>query len=65
MVYQYRICGYTHDEEKEGKSFSELIEYPICKHLNIQILHTQVRHLYEPGFLTKGMSDLHGDVDMV
>ena len=24
MKYQCQICGYIHDEEKEGKSFKEL-----------------------------------------
>lgn len=31
MVYKCSICGYVFDEEKEGKSFSELTECPICK----------------------------------
>ncbi len=31
MVYKCSICGYVYDEEKEGKSFSELKECPICK----------------------------------
>lgn len=29
--YQCTICGYIFDEEKEGKSFSELKECPVCK----------------------------------
>ena len=31
MVYKCSICGYVFDEEKEGKSFSELTECPLCK----------------------------------
>ncbi len=31
MVYKCSICGYIFDEEKEGKSFSELTECPLCK----------------------------------
>ena len=31
MVYKCSICGYLFDEEKEGKSFSELTECPLCK----------------------------------
>lgn len=31
MVYKCSICGYEFDEEKEGKSFSELTECPLCK----------------------------------
>ncbi|MCR4600556.1 MAG: alpha-hydroxy-acid oxidizing protein [Clostridia bacterium] len=30
-VYRCTICGYIFDEEKEGKSFAELEECPICK----------------------------------
>ena len=29
--YQCTVCGYIFDEEKEGKSFSELTECPVCK----------------------------------
>ena len=29
--YQCSVCGYIFDEEKEGKSFSELTECPVCK----------------------------------
>lgn len=28
MKYQCQICGYIHDEEKEGKSFKELEKCP-------------------------------------
>ena len=31
MVYKCSICGYIFDEEKEGKSFSDLTECPLCK----------------------------------
>lgn len=31
MVYKCSVCGYIFDEEKEGKSFSELTECPLCK----------------------------------
>lgn len=31
MVYKCSICGYLYDEEKEGKSFYELTECPLCK----------------------------------
>lgn len=31
MVYKCSICGYLFDEEKEGKSFLELTECPLCK----------------------------------
>lgn len=31
MVYRCSVCGYLFDEEKEGKSFSELTECPLCK----------------------------------
>lgn len=31
MVYKCSVCGYVFDEEKEGRSFSELTECPICK----------------------------------
>lgn len=31
MVYKCSVCGYLFDEEKEGKSFSELAECPLCK----------------------------------
>lgn len=31
MVYKCSVCGYLFDEEKEGKSFSELTECPLCK----------------------------------
>ena len=31
MKYQCQICGYIHDEEKEGKSFKELEKCPDCK----------------------------------
>lgn len=31
MVYKCSVCGYVFDEEKEGKSFSELTECPLCK----------------------------------
>lgn len=30
-VYKCSICGFIFDEEKEGKSFSELKECPVCK----------------------------------
>ena len=30
MKYQCQICGYIHDEEKEGKSFKELEKCPDC-----------------------------------
>ena len=29
--YRCRVCGYVFDEEKEGKSFSELECCPLCK----------------------------------
>jgi glutamate synthase domain-containing protein 2 len=29
--YRCTVCGYVYDEEKEGKSFSELTECPMCK----------------------------------
>lgn len=29
--YQCSVCGYIFDEEKEGRSFSELTECPVCK----------------------------------
>ena len=29
--YRCTVCGYIYDEEKEGKSFSELTECPMCK----------------------------------
>ncbi len=31
MVYKCSVCGYLFDEEKEGKSFSDLTECPLCK----------------------------------
>lgn len=31
MVYKCSVCGYVFDEEKEGKSFSELTVCPLCK----------------------------------
>ncbi len=31
MIYKCSICGYVFDEEKEGKTFSQLTECPICK----------------------------------
>lgn len=31
MVYKCSVCGYVFDEEKEGKSISELTECPLCK----------------------------------
>lgn len=31
MVYKCSVCGYIFDEEKEGKSISELTECPLCK----------------------------------
>lgn len=31
MIYKCSVCGYEYDEEKEGKTFSELTECPICK----------------------------------
>lgn len=31
MIYKCSVCGYEFDEEKEGKSFSELTECPLCK----------------------------------
>lgn len=31
MVYKCSVCGYLFDEEKEGKSISELTECPLCK----------------------------------
>lgn len=31
MVYKCSVCGYLFDEEKEGKSFSNLTECPLCK----------------------------------
>lgn len=31
MVYRCSVCGYLFDEEKEGKSLSELTECPLCK----------------------------------
>ncbi len=31
MVYKCSVCGYVFDEEKEGKSFSELTACPLCK----------------------------------
>lgn len=31
MVYECSVCGYVFDEEKEGKSFSELTACPLCK----------------------------------
>ena len=31
MVYKCSVSGYLFDEEKEGKSFSELTECPLCK----------------------------------
>lgn len=30
-VYKCSVCGYVFDEEKEGKSFSELDSCPVCK----------------------------------
>ena len=30
MKYVCTVCGYVFDEEKEGKSFAELTECPIC-----------------------------------
>lgn len=30
-VYKCSVCGYTYDEEKEGKPFSELEACPVCK----------------------------------
>ena len=30
-VYQCSVCGYLFDEEKEGKSFSDLKECPVCR----------------------------------
>ena len=32
MVYKCSVCGFVFDEEKEGKSFSELTACPLCKH---------------------------------
>ena len=29
--YKCSVCGYIYDEEKEGKTFSELTECPVCK----------------------------------
>ena len=31
MVYKCSVCGYVFDEEKEGKSISEITECPLCK----------------------------------
>ncbi len=31
MVYKCSVCGFVFDEEKEGKSFSELTACPLCK----------------------------------
>lgn len=31
MVYKCSVCGYVFDEEKEGRSFSELTACPLCK----------------------------------
>lgn len=31
MKYRCSVCGYIFDEEKEGKSFSELKECPLCR----------------------------------
>ena len=31
MVYKCSICGYIFDDDKEGISFSELTECPLCK----------------------------------
>lgn len=31
MVYKCSVCGYVFDEEAAGKSFSELMECPVCK----------------------------------
>lgn len=31
MVYKCSVCGYVYDEEKEGKTFSELPQCPVCK----------------------------------
>ena len=29
-IYQCSVCGYVFDEEKEGKSFADLKECPVC-----------------------------------
>lgn len=31
MIYRCEVCGYIFDEEKEGESFLELKECPLCK----------------------------------
>lgn len=31
MIYKCSVCGYIFDEAKEGRSFSELTECPLCK----------------------------------
>ena len=31
MIYRCSVCGYVFDEEKEGRSFSELTECPVCR----------------------------------
>ena len=30
MIYRCSVCGYIFDEEKEGRSFSELTKCPVC-----------------------------------
>ena len=30
VIYQCSVCGYLFDEEKEGKSFADLKECPVC-----------------------------------
>ena len=31
MIYKCSVCGYVFDEEKEGRSISDLTECPVCR----------------------------------
>ena len=44
-IYRCSVCGYLFDEEKEGKSFAELKECPVCHSRNTDYLTRVIGYL--------------------
>lgn len=60
-IFRCTVCGYIFDEEKEGKSFEQLTECPLCKQPSDKFIRVEEAQTVETD-QTKPDEDSNGDL---
>ncbi len=60
-IFRCTVCGYIFDEEKEGKSFEQLTECPLCKQPSDKFIRVEEAQTVETD-QTEPDEDSNGDL---